>query len=67
MRCKCCDSPNTKYTLGDFYCSECASSIAETIYEDSWADEYKKEKKEWTNQEETSTFGTQVEIPSTTK
>ncbi len=34
MRCKCCDSINTRYILGDWYCPECSSSIHQTIKED---------------------------------
>lgn len=34
MRCKCCDKPDAKFTLGDWYCSSCSSSINKTIKED---------------------------------
>ena len=31
MRCKCCDYHVTKYRYRDWYCSDCASVIGETI------------------------------------
>ena len=34
MRCKCCNSSNTKFILGDFYCTTCSSEIWKTIKED---------------------------------
>lgn len=40
MRCKCCDSANTRFILGDWYCPECSSSIHQAIKED-------KEREDW--------------------
>ncbi len=34
MRCKCCNSGKTSYTLGDWYCKDCVSSIKHTIADD---------------------------------
>lgn len=31
MRCKCCDSLSTTFTLGDYYCTKCALAIRRTI------------------------------------
>lgn len=41
MRCKCCDSPNTRFVLGDFYCLECSKSIKQTILDDKLREAYK--------------------------
>ena len=38
MRCRACDSSNTRYVLGDWYCPECSSSIHQTIKEDKTRD-----------------------------
>ena len=34
MRCRCCDSPDTRLWKGDYYCSECASVVRQTMRED---------------------------------
>ena len=34
MRCKCCDSPNTRRWKGEYYCNECRKVIQTLIKED---------------------------------
>jgi len=41
MRCKCCNNPNTKFILDDFYCTKCSGVIWTTIREDK-EDYYEK-------------------------
>lgn len=36
MRCKCCDADNAEWVLDDWYCSECSTTIYETIQEYEW-------------------------------
>ena len=31
MRCRCCDSPKTKWWANDYYCQACRDSIRVTI------------------------------------
>lgn len=38
MRCKCCDADNAEWVLDDWYCSECSTTIYETIQEYEWVE-----------------------------
>ena len=33
MRCKCCDSPKTRYWKDDFYCAKCRKEIGKVLRE----------------------------------
>ena len=35
MRCKCCDSIDTRLWLEDYYCEKCRKSITQTLKENS--------------------------------